>query len=139
MEFKTQNGQKTVEIHEASFKDASELKKAVVKALSKSGIDLSNLGMIDTKNLFQTIFDFVINVDTSDEFDKAVMKCLANCVYDGFYKINENLFNDKPEIREDYYEIVAKCCEVNLRPFFKSLVSELKHRYATLKAENQEQ
>lgn len=139
MEFVTQNGQKTVEIKEASFKDASELKKAVVKALSKSGIDLSNLEKIGTKNLFQTIFDFVINVDTSDEFDKAVMNCLSNCVYDSFYKINENLFNDKPETREDYYEIVAKCCEVNLRPFFKSLVSELKRRYATLKAENQEQ
>lgn len=139
MEFVTQNGQKTVEIKEASFKDASELKKAVVKALSKSGIDLSNLEKIGTKNLFQTIFDFVINVDTSDDFDKAVMNCLSNCIYDGFFKISENLFNDKPETREDYYEIVAKCCEVNLRPFFKSLVSELKRRYATLKAENQEQ
>lgn len=139
MEFVTQNGQKTVEIKEASFKDASELKKAVVKALSKSGIDLSNLEKIGTKNLFQTIFDFVINVDTSDDFDKAVMNCLSNCIYDGFFKINENLFNDKPETREDYYEIVSKCCEVNLRPFFKSLVSELKRRYATSEAKNREQ
>lgn len=138
MEFTTQNGGKSVVINEASFKDAVELKKAVVKCLLKTGIDINNLQKIDASNLFSTLFELIINVDTSDEFDKAVMNCLSNCLY-GCNKINENLFNDKPEAREDYYELVTKCCEVNLRPFFKSLVSELKTRFQTLKIESPEQ
>lgn len=135
MEFTTQNGKKAVIINEASFKHAVELKKAVVKCLLKTGIDINNLQKIDTSKLFNTLCESVIHLDTSDEFDKAVMNCLSECLY-GCSKINEALFDDKPEAREDYYELVTKCCEVNLRPFFKSLVSELKTRFQTLKIES---
>lgn len=143
MEFITQNGGKKVEIKEASFQDASNLKKAVMKCLLNTdalkGIKLDSLQSVDPSKIFDSLGQMLINMDTSEEFDKAIMACLSNCIYDGFYKINEQMFNDKPETREDYYEIVSKCVEVNLRPFFKSLVSELKQRFQALsKEESQE-
>ena len=142
MQFVTQNGQKTVEIKEASFKDASNLKKAIMKSLlevSKNN-GLPDLHNIEVSKLFDLVSQLIINADTSEEFDNAVFKCLENCTYDGFFKINMQLFDDKPEIREDYYEIISKCVEVNIRPFFKSLCSEFQSRVATMtKTENQEQ
>jgi len=142
MEFVTENGKKRVEINEASFRDAVNLKKAAFKCLLKmpdfSSLDVTTLEGINTSKLFESLAQLIINIDTSDEFDNAIMKCLSCCVYDGFYKIDENLFNDKAEAREDYYEIVSKCAEVNLRPFFKSLVSELKQRFKAIQTkENQ--
>ena len=143
MEFVTQNGGKKVEIKEASFKNACNLKKAVMKCLLNTdalrGVNIENLQGVDASKIFDSLGQMLINMDTSEEFDKAIMACLTDCIYDGFFKINEQLFDDKPEAREDYYEIVSKCAEVNLRPFFKSLVSELKQRFQTLnQEENQE-
>lgn len=143
MEFVTQNGGKKVEIKEASFKNACNLKKAVMKCLLNTdalkGVNIENLQSVDASKIFDSLGQMLINMDTSEEFDKAIMACLADCIYDGFFKINEQLFDDKPEAREDYYEIVSKCAEVNLRPFFKSLVSELKQRFQMLnQEENQE-
>lgn len=143
MEFVTQNGGKKVEIKETSFKNACNLKKAVMKCLLNTdalrGVNIENLQGVDASKIFDSLGQMLINMDTSEEFDKAIMACLSDCIYDGFFKINEKLFDDKPEAREDYYEIVSKCAEVNLRPFFKSLVSELKQRFQTLnQEENQE-
>lgn len=143
MEFITQNGNKKVEIKEASFRDAVNLKKAAFKCLLKlpdfSGLNINDLGSINTSKLFESLAQLIINVDTSDEFDSAIMKCLSTCIYDGFYKIDEKLFDDKAEAREDYYEIVSKCAEVNLRPFFKSLVSELKQRLSQIQIKDENQ
>ena len=136
MEFTTQNGNKECVITAASFKDAVNLKKATMKCLLDANvlnsIDLDNLKGLDITKVFDVLGQLILNMDVSEEFEKAIFACLSNCTYDGFYKITMQLFDDKPEAREDYYEIVSKCCEVNLRPFFKSLVSELKQRFQTL-------
>lgn len=140
MEFITQNGQKQVEIKTASFKSASNLKKTAIKNLSLSGIKLDNISEINGEILFTKLIDLLISLDSSDEFEKALFECLSGCIYDKFYKITPQFFDDKPESREDYYEIVAACCEENLRPFFKSLVSALKQKFAkTETIENPEQ
>lgn len=136
MEFITQNGQKTVEIKEASFQNASNLKKIAVKNLKNIGIDINNLNNVDGENLISKAVELLINLDSSDEFEKALFTCLENSLYDKFYKITPQLFDDKPEIREDYYEIASACVEVNLRPFFKSLVSALKQRFAKIQTKN---
>ena len=136
MEFTTQNGQKMVEIKAASFKDAADLKKAVLKSLKDIGIDLNNLDNIQNANVIETITQLLLNIDISEEFERALFKCLENCIYDKFYKITPQLFDDKPETREDYYEIAANCVEVNLRPFFKSLVSALKQKFKTMQKED---
>lgn len=136
MEFKTKNGQKEVIINAASFKDAVALKKTVMQSLLDAGfikdVNFEKMQNIDTSDLFSKLGQLIINMDVSEGFNRAVFRCLEGCLYDGFVKIDEKLFDDKPEAREDYYEIVSKCCEVNLRPFFKSLVSELTQRFATL-------
>lgn len=135
MEFKTQNGNVTVEILPASFRDASNLKKAIAKGLTGSHL----LDNVNTSNLMDikidSIIQVLVSIDTSDEFERAVMECLKCCVYDkgvNNLKITPQLFDDIPQAREDYYEIVTKCCEENLRPFFKSLVSEFKTRFNQL-------
>lgn len=136
MEFITQNGHKECNITAASFKDAANLKKAVMKCLLNTdvlkGVDLENLKGLDMTKVFDVLGQLIINMDVSDEFEKAIFACLINCTYDGFHKIDMQFFNDFPEAREDYYEIVSKCCEENLRPFFKSLVSELKQRFQAI-------
>ena len=135
MEFKTQNGNVLVEILPASFRDASNLKKAVAKGLTGSNL----LDNVNTANLMDikidSIIQILVNIDTSDEFERAVMECLKCCIYDkgvNNIKITPQLFDDIPDAREDYYEIVTKCCEENLRPFFKSLASEFKTRFQTI-------
>ena len=138
MEFTTQNGNVKVEIKPASFKEAVNLKKAVAKGLTGKNIlksDASNLMDIKLDSTLQLLVD----IDTSDEFETAVMECLKCCIYDKggkSLKINAQLFDDIPEAREDYYEIITKCCEENLRPFLKSLVSEFNNRLKTIPNES---
>lgn len=133
MEIITTNGQKSVKIVPASFKDASALKRAVMKIALDSNLiknaQVINIGNIDSTGILTGLIQSIIGLDTSDEFESALMACLRVCIYDNKHSITPQLFDDVPELREDYYEIVTKCCEENLRPFFKSLVSELKTRF----------
>lgn len=143
MEFITTNSKKSVKINPASFKDAMFLKKEVVKCLTSSGalekIDVNNLSNTDIKAVFDGIASLIVSLDTSNGFENAVFKCLERCVYDNKFAITQQLFDDTPELWEDYYEIVSKCCEVNLSPFFKSLSSELSTRFKTPEEESQKQ
>lgn len=139
MEFLTQNTNVNIEITPASFKDASNLKKAVAKGLIGKDLGFNN-SLMDIK--LDSILQLLVDIDTSDEFEKAVMECLKCCLYDKGgknLKITPQLFDDIPAAREDYYEIVTKCCEENLRPFFKSLASEFKNRLAMIPEENLKQ
>lgn len=135
MEFTTQNGNVVIEIRPASFRDACNLKKAVAKGLMGNDLlkDVNTSNLLDIK--LDSILQILINIDTSDDFERAVMECLKSCIYDKGgknLKINTQLFDDIESAREDYYEILSKCVEVNLRPFFKSLVSEFNNRLKTL-------
>lgn len=132
MEFTTQNGQKEVVINVASFKDATNLRKAVMKNIAESdflkGLDGTSLDSLSYTSIIDIALKLIFNADISNFFEKAVFECLKICLYDGKHKITPQLFDDIPEAREDYYEIVSKCCEENLRPFFKSLVTEFQAR-----------
>ena len=141
MEFTTQSGV-DVNIVTAPTRSVSRLKREVMKHLKNQGIidslekgQLSAIKFSDIGNLF-------IDIDTSEEFEKAVFECLKVCIYDTQGKrirISEQLFDDIPEAREDYYEIITACCEENLRPFFKSLFSALSTRLGTLQSDSPEQ
>lgn len=125
MEFVTSNNQKKVVINTASFKEMNALKKEAMKCIQQiadAGL-LDNVKDLSTATALDAIIKVLISADTSPDFEKALFDCLKHCLYDEFYSINEKLFEDKPEAIEDYYEIVAKCVEENLRPFFKSLVT----------------
>lgn len=140
MEFITTNTQKQVKINPASFKEASALKRAVMKvALDSDVLKGVTVSQLSTSGMLTNLINGVLGLDTSEEFESALMACLSRCIYDEKYSITSQLFDDKPEIREDYYEIAVKCCEENLRPFFKSLVSELKTRFNKAEDNSQEQ
>ena len=130
MELITKNGNKKFIINFAGFKNAVKLKNAAADFLLKNGVH-KNLGDFKEANiasLLDKVFELLLSAETSDKFNDALFGCLESCIYDETFKINKQLFDDKPEIIEDYYEIVSNCIEVNLRPFFKSLVAELKTR-----------
>lgn len=136
MEITTQNCALTVVIKAASFHDAIGLKKAAAKCLLDAGV-IKNLDFkgLEIASLFDKIAELLFNAETSNEFERALFECLKVCYIEenGIKnKITAQLFDEKPEIREDYYEIVAKCVEVNLRPFFKSLLTEFKTRFALI-------
>ena len=142
MEFTAKNSGKSVKINPASFKNAIALKKEVLKSLKDAGviddINLEKLKNVNISDVFTSLANVILSIDTSDSFESALFDCLNVCIYDNKFAITQQLFDDKPEIQEDYYEIITKCCEVNLRPFFKSLYSELSTRLSQLE-EPQEQ
>ncbi len=144
MNIVTKNSGVEVEIKAASFQEASNLKKAAFKCLKEAGIlkdvDLSSLKDLNVAGLIDKGIDLLLSADISDDFERNLFECLKSCTVkkDGVKnKITSNLFDEMPELQEDYYEIVSKCIEVNLYPFLKSLVSEFKTRLKTPKEENQ--
>lgn len=140
MDFIASNSGKNVKIVPASFKNAVALKKEVLKSLKEAGIikDISIEGLknLEVTDIINSVANLIISIDISKSFDEALFECLKVCIYDNKHSITQQLFDDIPEIQEDYYEIVAKCCEVNLRPFFKSLVSALSTRFNQLELDN---
>jgi hypothetical protein len=134
MEFIAKNSGKSIKIVPASFKVAMNLKKEAFKCLNRTNAleKVKDLKNIELATLFSELANLLVEADTSDGFNKAVMECLSVCICDGSHAITEQFFNDTPALWEDYYEIVANCVEVNLRPFFKSLASELQTRFSNL-------
>ena len=131
-EFKGNNGAKIV-INSASFKEASKLKNCIAKELLKQNIDIGNASSLNAlKNelndsvpkLVNMLKNVILSCDTSEEFESALFACLAHCTYNSA-RINEQLFDDIPEAREDYYTIMLEVIKENLLPFFKGLLSKL--------------
>lgn len=133
MEFIAKNSGKSIKIKPASFQCAIRLKQEAFKCLNKTqALDkIKDLKNIELTTLFSEIANVLVEADTSDSFYKVLMDCLSVCICDS-HAITEQFFNDCPALWEDYYEIVSKCVEVNLRPFFKSLVSELQTRFTQI-------
>jgi hypothetical protein len=131
MEFIVKNSGKKILIKPSSFQNAMRLKQEAFKCLNKTNAldKIKDLKNIELTTLFSEIANLLVEADTSEGFYKALMDCLSVCICDGTHAITEQYFNDCPELWEDYYEIVSHCVEVNLRPFFKSLASELQTRF----------
>ena len=128
-EFKGENGARIV-INTASFKEATALKKAIEKQLLNTNIalDAKSLQEINEKysmiEFINIVKNFIFSCETSDEFERVLFDCLRHCTYDNV-QVKEQLFDDIPEAREDYYMIVFECVKENILPFFKSLPSKL--------------
>ena len=128
-ELKGQNGVRIV-INSASFKKATALKKAIEKELLKTNISLDAKSLKDINEKYSMVEfiniakKFIFSCETSDEFEKVLFDCLEYCLYDNI-PIREQLFDDVPEAREDYYIIIFECIKENILPFFKSLPSKL--------------
>lgn len=142
IDFVTKNSGKRIKIIPASFKNACKLKVEAMKCLKDSGVLdklKENVGNIQISTILKELATLIISLDTSEGFNNAVMDCLSVCICDNSHAITEQYFNDCPELWEDYYEIVTKCVEVNLRPFFKSLSSELSTRFPQIEDSQQQE
>lgn len=62
----------------------------------------------------------VCELEGSSEFNDIVYRLLQVCTYNNTL-ITRQLFNDKPELREDYYKLKVEVVKFNLAPFCKSL------------------
>lgn len=142
IDFVAKNSGKRIKIIPASFKNACKLKVEAMKCLKDSGVLdklKENIGNIQISTILKELATLIISLDTSEGFKNAVMDCLSVCICDNSHAITEQYFNDCPELWEDYYEIVTKCVEVNLRPFFKSLSSELSTRFPQIEDSQQQE
>lgn len=136
MEFITTNLKKNIKITPATFREQLELKNEFWNVL-KQNPEIANI--FKGNGGLETAIQGILFADTSETFIKAVFKCLSSCLYEGIRKIDEQLFEDLPELREDYYEIIFECCKVNLTPFMKSLSSALLKALETPISLDQEQ
>ena len=124
-EFKGQSGKRIV-INIANFKESAQLKACIAKELLKQEIDLTQFDSFESlKKEFNKLKDILLGFEISEEFNAALFDCLRHCTYDNI-QVKEQLFDDVPEAREDYYTIVFECIKENILPFFKGLLSKLK-------------
>lgn len=130
IEFETENQKAHVVINCAPYKTGIKLKKVLLSEIRKNPIGLKILAdkkdvlnsEIDTTQFFDFLKNCIIDLETSDDIENTIFECFQYCIWNN-HKITEQLFNDIPESREDYYELKIKCVEENLRPFLKSLAS----------------
>lgn len=117
-EFTTQANNASVKINIASFQEAMALKNAIQKAFIESGVK------IKAEDNLEDILYLIMSLDSNEQVNKEIFNCLKRCLYNN-QKIIADIFEDE-KVREDYYEIVYACLEVNLKPFIKALFSKLK-------------
>lgn len=134
MQIITQNNKAKVTINCASWADMNLLKQEAFKCIDVRDFKFD---FSDTAEFINFCMEILIKAETSESFNYALFRCLKNCLWDDYISITEQLLQDKPEIIEDYYEIASNCIEVNLRPFFKSLVTEFSRRFQAQTQNNQ--
>ena len=121
----------TLAINAAPWEDAKKLKMAIQKQAAMSGIK------IEKDADLSVLLNAALLIDSSEEVDAALYKCLIRCTRDKV-KITPSTF-DTIEGRKDYYEIVTACIKENLAPLFESLLSVLPEQlmamFLTKKAE----
>lgn len=142
MDIITKTSNTPISINASPLKTALKLKKEAINCLLRAGIikDL-DFKSLDFSNIGNKILNVLLEIETSETFEAALLECLKSCILDldGIkHKITFELFDEHPELREDYYQIILNCLEVNLRPFLNSLVSEFKTRLKTMKIDSQE-
>ena len=141
----TVNGNATLVLNEATFADCIILQSVIMEEAKKLKLDIGEIEIEDVKGfevtsmskLLDNIKDLFFGLMTSDKFERIIFKCLQSCTYNGI-KITKQLFDDVPEARQDYYQIIKECIEVNLNPFLKSLTSQLSILFPTPTSDNQE-
>lgn len=137
----TVNGNAELILNEATFADCLILQSVIMEEAKKLKVDIGEIeldfGGSSVTSLLDSIKDLFLNLMTSEKFDRIVFKCLSYCTYNNV-KITKQLFDDVPESRADYYQIIKECVEINLAPFLKSLTSQLSTLLPTVTSDNQE-
>lgn len=133
MEIKTAARGVKLVVGYADFADVMPLKSALAAKFKDFNLDVSALkGLDDLKNLDIALFlNPIIAMDSDKEIHAMILKGLEKSTYDR-EKITEQLFNDIPAAREDYYEILFAFLRVNIFPFYKGLSSWLSTMFVSL-------
>jgi len=113
MEYTTDKGI-TVVINKAPFGLQGKLKAAIAQGFLDNKIDLKE--DLDPLSISAKV---MLVIESSEACQKALFNCLERCTYNTI-KITYDTFNDEAA-QEEYYTILSKCVEVNLKPFFKGL------------------
>ena len=122
-----------LKINDATFSEAIELQRVIFEEAKKLKLDIGEIEVeqfSSVSSLLNCFKDLFLNLMTSKDFDAIVFKCLKHCTYNDI-QITKNLFEDIPDVRGDYYEIIKECVEYNLAPFIKSLTSQLSILFPT--------
>lgn len=116
----------------ASMKDVEELIQLV--ALKAKELNLTSLVESltsfeefleqDLKVLIPLLQQIICDLESSTGFNEIVYNLLRPCTYNGV-SITRQLFDDKPELREDYYMLKIEVVKFNITPFLKSLNGKL--------------
>lgn len=112
-----------LQIQSPAFKDGKYLLKCFARELKTIGLDVNNLSSEELA--LSKIFDGALSLISSEEFENAFWVCANTCLYNG-ERVNEKLFDDREEAREDFFEIEYKIVEACLKPFLKRLPTLLK-------------
>jgi hypothetical protein len=115
-EFTTKSGAEVV-ITAASFEVAQNLWSAIQSAAADQKISQ------DFIEQPESLFNLILKIDSSPIFKQALWPCLIRCTRNK-QKIDKTTFEDT-EVRKEYYEIINRCVDENIRPFAESLFSEL--------------
>ena len=136
----TVNGNATLILNEATFADCLILQSVIMEEAKKLKINVGEIeidfGGASVTSLLDSVKDLFFGLMISEKFDRIVFKCLSYCTYNNA-KITKQLFDDMPEARSDYYQIIKECLEINLSPFLKSLTSQLSTLLPTTISDNQ--
>ena len=130
-DFEAKNTGNRIVINPAPYKTVLNLKRVLLNEIKNNSIGLkisADKTVLEKTIDFTGCIDFIKNIligaETNIEIENALNDCLSYCTYKTVHKITPELFDNEPEAREDYYEIIVSCIEENLKPFMKSLVSE---------------
>lgn len=78
----------------------------------------------DLETILPLLQQVICELEGSEEFNNIVYNLLRVCTYNGIV-ITRQLFNDKPELREDFYTLKIEVIKFNLSPFLKNLSGRL--------------
>ncbi len=127
-EVKGSEGAKII-INSTSFKNVKRLRRCLAEQLKEVNIDIGNPSSLEeikqefnghVSKYLNNFKNILLGLELSQEFEDVMWDCLKDCVYDN-KAITPTLFDDLPEVRNDYDLIVYECIKENLAPFFKSL------------------
>lgn len=99
---------------------AKELNITSVVETIASAEGIEDLLSQDITTLLPLLQQIICELEGSSEFNDIVYRLLQVCTYNNVI-ITKQLFNDKPELREDYYKLKIEVVKFNLAPFLKSL------------------
>lgn len=100
--------------------ESLDLKPVIEKFTALSTNSILELNVEELLPLLPLIQQIICRLEGSSEFRIIVYKLLSACTYNNIV-ITKQLFNDKPELREDYYMLEWEVVKFNILPFLKRL------------------